>query len=105
MLTNREQLTLAPDDKPLEEQPEWRRDFPFDWPKDHYVARRDFTKFHGTDQFRLPQMLGALRQATGTFTPGFVLLSLFALLHLAVIYQTGSGSKPRGQLVSQGVAA
>ena len=23
----------------------WRRDFPIDWPQDHYVARRDFVKF------------------------------------------------------------
>jgi len=26
-------------------QPKWRQDFPIDWPQDHYVARRDFTKF------------------------------------------------------------
>src|SRR5579875_805013 len=25
--------------------PAWRQDFPIDWPQDHYVARRDFTKF------------------------------------------------------------
>ncbi len=23
----------------------WREDFPTDWPQDHFVARRDFTKF------------------------------------------------------------
>ena len=23
----------------------WRRDFPTDWPQDHFVARRDFVKF------------------------------------------------------------
>ncbi|HKZ81115.1 MAG TPA: Rieske 2Fe-2S domain-containing protein [Pyrinomonadaceae bacterium] len=39
-----EQLTF-PDGEPLEEQPKWRQDFPTDWPQDHYVARRDFTKF------------------------------------------------------------
>lgn len=27
------------------DQPQWRKDFPIDWPEDHYVARRDFTKF------------------------------------------------------------
>ena len=26
-------------------QPQWRQDFPIDWPQDHYVARRDFAKF------------------------------------------------------------
>ncbi len=40
-----EQMTLPPDGKPDSEQPAWRHDFPVDWPQDHYVARRDFTKF------------------------------------------------------------
>lgn len=34
-----------PDGGALEEQPRWRQDFPIDWPQDHYVSRRDFTKF------------------------------------------------------------
>lgn len=38
-------ITVAPDGRPLAEQPQWRQDFPVDWPDDHYVARRDFTKF------------------------------------------------------------
>lgn len=42
---DREQLSVAPDGKPLTEQPKWRKDFPIDWPQDHYIARRDFTKF------------------------------------------------------------
>jgi nitrite reductase/ring-hydroxylating ferredoxin subunit len=37
--------TAAPSGLPLIEQPAWRQDFPIDWPQDHYVARRDFTKF------------------------------------------------------------
>jgi Rieske Fe-S protein len=41
----RELHTLAPDGRPAGDQPAWRRDFPIDWPQDHYVARRDFTKF------------------------------------------------------------
>jgi len=45
VLTDREQITIPPDGRPPEEQPKWRRDFPIDWPQDHYVARRDFTKF------------------------------------------------------------
>jgi MFS transporter, NNP family, nitrate/nitrite transporter len=56
----------------------------------------------GLGGFFPPLVLGALRQATGTFTPGFVLLGIFALLCLVVVYQTGSSSKPRGQLVFQG---
>lgn len=34
-----------PDGKPAADQPAWRSDFPIDWPEDHYVARRDYTKF------------------------------------------------------------
>lgn len=39
------ELTTAPDQRPLEEQPQWRKDFPIDWPLDHYVSRRDFAKY------------------------------------------------------------
>lgn len=35
----------GPNGRPLSQQPAWRKDFPIDWPQDHYVARRDFTKF------------------------------------------------------------
>jgi nitrite reductase/ring-hydroxylating ferredoxin subunit len=41
----RDQITIAPDFKPPEAQPAWRRDFPIDWPQDQYVERRDFMKF------------------------------------------------------------
>lgn len=44
-LPDPEQVTLTPDGRPMEQQPGWRKDFPIDWPQDHYVARRDFTKF------------------------------------------------------------
>jgi Rieske Fe-S protein len=40
-----EQITRPPDGKPLHYQPQWRKDFPIDWPQDHYVAWRDFAKF------------------------------------------------------------
>src|SRR5215213_4949288 len=40
-----EQITRPPDGKSLHSQPQWRKDFPIDWPQDHYVARRDFAKF------------------------------------------------------------
>ncbi len=38
-------VSAAPDGRPAEAQPRWRRDFPIDWPEDELVARRDFTKF------------------------------------------------------------
>ena len=44
-MNERAELSRAPDGRPAEEQPIWRKDFPIDWPQDHYVARRDFTKF------------------------------------------------------------
>ncbi len=40
-----EQVTRAPDGRPLEAQPVWRQDFPIDRPEDRYVERRDFMKF------------------------------------------------------------
>jgi nitrite reductase/ring-hydroxylating ferredoxin subunit len=39
------QITIAPDWRPMEDQPRWRTDFPIDWPQDHYVERREFVKF------------------------------------------------------------
>jgi nitrite reductase/ring-hydroxylating ferredoxin subunit len=45
LVSHREQLSIPPDGRTPEEQPRWRQDFPIDWPQDHYVARRDFTKF------------------------------------------------------------
>jgi Rieske Fe-S protein len=39
--------SVPPDGRPAAEQPAWRHDFPIDWPRDHYVSRRDFTKFLG----------------------------------------------------------
>jgi Rieske Fe-S protein len=44
-LVEREQVTVAPDFRPLDVQPAWRQDFPIDWPQDLYVERRDFMKF------------------------------------------------------------
>jgi Rieske Fe-S protein len=38
-------LTLPPDGRLPSKQPAWWHDFPIDWAQDHYVARRDFTKF------------------------------------------------------------
>lgn len=40
-----EQASVAPDGRPLAEQPKWRQDFPIDWAQDEYVSRRDLVKF------------------------------------------------------------
>ncbi len=40
-----EDVTRAPDERPMHEQPRWRRDFATDGPEDNFVARRDFAKF------------------------------------------------------------
>jgi nitrite reductase/ring-hydroxylating ferredoxin subunit len=44
-LDDQEQITIAPDGRPMDAQPAWRADFPIDWPQDEYVERRDFMKF------------------------------------------------------------
>ena len=43
--TSPDQLSVPPDGRPYHEQPQWRNDFPIDWPQDEFVSRRDFTKF------------------------------------------------------------
>lgn len=43
--TTPDQLTVPPDGRPFHDQPQWRNDFPIDWPQDELVARRDFTRF------------------------------------------------------------
>lgn len=40
-----ESWTVPPDRQPDAEQPQWRRDFPIDWPQDQYIFRREFIKF------------------------------------------------------------
>ena len=45
MARDREDITVAPDGRPVEEQPQWRKDFAIDSAEDNYVARRDFAKF------------------------------------------------------------
>jgi nitrite reductase/ring-hydroxylating ferredoxin subunit len=42
---NSDQISVPPDGRPYHDQPQWRNDFPIDWPQDEFVARRDFTKF------------------------------------------------------------
>src|SRR3954465_8636750 len=49
-----EEVTIAPDGRPMSEQPAWRTDFPIDWPQDHYVERRDFMKFMGLAGLAFP---------------------------------------------------
>ncbi len=38
-------ITVAPDGRPMEDQPRWRQDFAIDTPEADFVARRDFAKF------------------------------------------------------------
>lgn len=38
-------VSRAPDARDELQPPAWREDFPIDWPKDEFVARRDFAKF------------------------------------------------------------
>ena len=45
MTKDPDQLSIPPDGGAYHDQPQWRNDFPIDWPQDDLVARRDFTKF------------------------------------------------------------
>ena len=36
--------SVAPDGRPLDGQPIWRREYPVDWPESEYVSRREFTR-------------------------------------------------------------
>lgn len=45
MADDPDDITVAPDGAPMADQPQWRQDFPIDWSRDQYVARRDFAKF------------------------------------------------------------
>jgi Rieske Fe-S protein len=38
-------VSLAPNPQDEHDPPAYRQDFPIDWPKDEFVARRDFAKF------------------------------------------------------------
>src|SRR5215212_1507261 len=44
-MTSEENGSVPPDGGAYHDQPQWRNDFPIDWPQDEFVARRDFTKF------------------------------------------------------------
>jgi nitrate/nitrite transporter NarK len=59
----------------------------------------------GLGGFFPPLVLGAVRQATGSFTPGFVLLALFSIVCFVVIFKSGSKPDIKSHLVSHGAAA
>lgn len=40
-----DQITVPPDGRAPEDQPQWRQDFPVDKHVEQYVSRREFTKF------------------------------------------------------------
>jgi hypothetical protein len=45
-------------------------------------------------------MLGMVRQAMGTFTPGFVLLALFAIICFVVVFKSSSKTNLKTHLTS-----
>jgi NNP family nitrate/nitrite transporter-like MFS transporter len=59
----------------------------------------------GLGGFFPPLVLGMVRQATGTFTPGFVFLALFAIICFVVVFKSGSKPNPKTYLISHGAAA
>jgi NNP family nitrate/nitrite transporter-like MFS transporter len=59
----------------------------------------------GLGGFFPPLVLGAVRQATGTFTAGFALLALFAIICFIIALKSGSKPDIKTRLVSHGAAA
>jgi MFS transporter, NNP family, nitrate/nitrite transporter len=59
----------------------------------------------GLGGFFPPLVLGAVRQATGSFTPGFALLALFAILCFVVIFKADLKPDIKTHLVSDRAAA
>lgn len=59
----------------------------------------------GLGGFFPPLTLGAIRQATGEFTLGFVALAIFAIICFVVAFKSGSRPGDQPHLVSHGAAA
>jgi NNP family nitrate/nitrite transporter-like MFS transporter len=59
----------------------------------------------GLGGFFPPLVLGMVRQATGAFTLGFVLLAAFAIVCFVVVFKSGSKPDTKTHLVSHGAAA
>jgi MFS transporter, NNP family, nitrate/nitrite transporter len=59
----------------------------------------------GLGGFFPPLVLGAVRQATGAFTLGFVLLALFAIICFIVVFKSGSKPDTRKHIISYGATA
>jgi len=55
--------------------------------------------------FSPPLVLGAVRQETGSFMPGIVLLALFAIICFVVVFKSSSKPDIKTHLVSHGAAA
>src|SRR5262245_15038222 len=58
----------------------------------------------GLGGFFPPLVLGVMRQATGTFTLGFVFLALFAIICFVAVLKSSSKPNHKTHLVSHGVA-
>jgi Rieske Fe-S protein len=98
---DRESRTVAPDGGPLAEQPKWRRDFPIDWLRDEYVARRDLVKFVvlTSAAFAAGQLWIALRTLGRRVPPPLAPQPVAALAELPIggakTFQYPEGSPPR----------
>lgn len=97
--------TVPPDDRPAEEQPKWRRDFPIDWAEDEYVTRRDLVKFlvltslsftGGHIWLVIKQRLDAAERSAATALEPLAVASLDELpIGGAKVFEFPAGSSPR----------
>jgi len=85
-LRDPEQVTRAPDGRPMDAQPAWRTDFPIDWPQDAYVERREFMKFMvlTSAAFTIGQLWIATHNWWRRQTGGFEMVRIAALNDIPV---------------------
>ncbi|MBO0800101.1 MAG: MFS transporter [Blastocatellia bacterium] len=59
----------------------------------------------GLGGFFPPLVLGAVQEATGTFTPGFILLALFAIVCFVVVFKSGARPQIKTHFATNGATS
>ena len=91
----------APDGRPEEEQPKWRRDFPIDSGQDEYVSRRELVKFMvlTSGAFVVGQAWLVMKRLLDASPPGPPALPIAAVNDLPIggakTFEYPAGSTPR----------
>ena len=100
-MASRDRPVAAPDGRPPETQPKWRRDFPIDSGQDDYVSRRELVKFMvlTSGAFVVGQAWLVLRRILGGREAGAAAVAISAVNELPVgaakTFEYPPGSPPR----------